>query len=154
MPPEARMKLIIEENPDQEETEIRIRCAMMTPELEELIALIRLHTFAIEGRREGEIFYLRPEDIFYFEAVDGRSFAYTKAEVYELTLSLHQLEADLANTNFLRVSRTVIVNVTKLRSVRSMLNGRMLATLENNEQIVINRSYVAALKTKLQQGRW
>lgn len=148
------MKLIIEENPGWEETEICIRCAMMTPELSELISLIRQHTFAVEARRDQETFYLHLEDIYYFEAVDGRGFAYTEHEVYELTTSLQQLEKDLAHTSFLRVSRTVIINVTRLKSVKSLLNGKMLATMENGEQIMINRSYVGALKKKLQQGRW
>ena len=148
------MKLIIEENPDWEETEIRIRCAMMTPELNSLVSLIRLHTFAVEAKKDGETFYLHLEDICYFETVDGRGFAYTDHHVYELTQKLTQLEPELSHTNFLRVSRTVILNVTKLKSVKSLINGRMLATLENGEQLIINRSYVGALKKKLQQGRW
>lgn len=147
------MKLIIEESPDCEETEVRIRCGLMTPELQELVALIRLHSFSVEAKRDGETFYLPLEDIFYFETVDGRTFAYTDDGVYELVLRLHQLEAELTKTSFLRVSRTAVLNVAKLRSVKGLINGRMLGTLENGEQIVINRSYVDALKDKLKRGR-
>lgn len=146
------MKLIIEETPDCEETEVRIRCGLITPELRELISLIRLHTFSVEVRRDGETFYLRLEDILYFEAVDGRTFAYTDEGVYELSLKLYQLEDELAKTSFLRVSRTAVLNLAKLKSVKGLINGRMLGTLENGEQIVINRSHVDALKKKLQQG--
>ncbi|MBD5559881.1 MAG: LytTR family transcriptional regulator [Clostridia bacterium] len=147
------MKLIIEETTDCEETEIRIRCGLMTPELQELISLIRLRTFSVEARRDGEVFYLRPEDILYFESVDGRTFAYTAEGVYELPLKLSQLEDELAKTSFQRVSRTTVLNLAKLRSVKGLINGRMLGTMENGEQVVINRSHVRALRLKLQQGR-
>lgn len=150
--PSNCMKLIIEETPDCEETEVHIRCGLMTPELKELVALIRLHAFSVEAKRDGETFFLRLEDIFYFEAVDGRTFAYTDDGVYELTLRLHQIEQELSKTSFLRVSRTAVLNVAKLRSVKGTINGRMLGTMENGEKIVINRSYVSALKAKLQQG--
>lgn len=152
LPWKEGMKLIIEEIPDCEETEIRIRCGLMTPELRELVDLIRLHSFSVAGRRNGETFYLRLEDIYYFETVDGRTFAYTDDGVYELSLKLHQLEEELAKTSFLRISRTAVLNVAKLRSVKGLINGRMLGTLDNGEKIVINRSHVDALKRKLRQG--
>ena len=148
------MKLVIEETPDCTETEIRIRCGLMTPALQELIALIRLHMFSVEGRRNGQTYHLRLEEIAYFEAVDGRTFAYTDDEVYEVGLRLQELEGELAKTSFERVSRTVVLNLGKLRSVKATANGRMLGTLVNGEQVVINRSHVRAIREKLQQGRW
>lgn len=143
------MKLIIEEDSRFEQTEIRITCPMMTRELEEIISIIRLHTFSVAARRDGETHLLRLDDICYFESVDGRTFAYTADGVYETDLRLYQLEEELRRTRFLRVSKSVLLNLSHLRSVRSQANGRMIGTLDNSEQVIITRKYVADLKKKL-----
>lgn len=143
------VKLIVEEDSRFEETEIRITCPVMTRELEEIIALIRLHAFSVAVRKDDETHLLRLDDICYFESVDGRTFVYTTNDVYETELRLYQLEEELARTRFLRVSKSVLLNLSHLRSVRSQSNGRMRGTLDNGEQVVISRKYVADLKKKL-----
>lgn len=143
------LKLVVEEDSRFEETEIRITCPVMTRELEEIIALIRLHAFSVAARKDGETYLLRLDDICYFESVDGKTFAYTAQSVYETDLRLYQLEEELGRTTFLRISKSVLLNLSHLRSVRSQSNGRMNGTLDNGEQIVISRRYVADLKKKL-----
>ena len=43
----------------------------------------------------------------------------------------------------------MIVNIRKIRSVKSELNARLRAELLNGEQIVISRGYVKELKERL-----
>ena len=43
----------------------------------------------------------------------------------------------------------MIVNMRKIKAVKSELGGRMNATLLNGEVIVISRSYVKELKQRL-----
>lgn len=143
------LKLIIEEDTGFQETVIRITCPVMTRELEEIISLIRLHAFSVAARKDGETHLLRLDDICYFESVDGRTFVYTETDVYETDLRLYQLEEELRKTNFLRASKSVLLNLSHLRSVKPQANGRMCGTLDNDEQIIISRKYVAGLKQKL-----
>ena len=53
------------------------------------------------------------------------------------------------DSRFLRSAKAMIVNIRKIRSVKSELNGRMRAELLNGEQIIISRGYVKELKEKL-----
>ena len=43
----------------------------------------------------------------------------------------------------------MIVNLKKIKTVKSDLSGRMEATMLNGEKIVISRSYVKEIKRRL-----
>ncbi|WP_323400967.1 LytTR family DNA-binding domain-containing protein [Christensenella sp.] len=143
------LKLLIDQSPDNEEVEITIKCGMIDPALEELIAQIRLYSFSITAKKDGRTYTVSLSDIYYFESIDNRTFLYTEHEVYECELKLYELEQQLTKTDFVRVSKACILNVKVLESVRALLNGKMEAELENGEKVIINRHYVEALKRKL-----
>ena len=143
------MKFIIEQSDEWNEVEIRIRCNQMTKPLEKLIEQIRLFGFSITGEKEGQNYQISLEDILYFEAVDNRSYAYCTDEVYECKQKLYELEERLNNMNFQRISRTCIVNIYKLISIRTLLNGKIEATLENGEKVIVNRHYAEELREKI-----
>ena len=84
--------------------------------------------------------------------MDNRVFLYTAAESYETRLKLYELEDMLKEKTFLRISKSMIVNLMKITSVRPALNGRFSAILKNGEEILISRKYVPALKRVLKGG--
>ena len=143
------MKITIHEDLNASETEISIVCPRMTDELREMIANIGLmgHTFA--GRREGETFFVPVKDIYYFETVDGSTFFYTEKDTYEASVRLYKIEECLQNLRFARISKTVIVNLGKMQSIRQAENSRLVATLTNGEKILVSRQYVSEIKKKL-----
>lgn len=146
------MKLVIEENSSFSDTEIHITCPLMTPELEELVAVIRLHMFSVTAKKDGETHLIHLEDVYYFESVDGRTFVYTKDDVYETGMKLYEIDEELSRSRFMRASKSVILNLSRLKSVRSLGSGRMSGTLDNGEQVIITRKYVADLKRRIGLG--
>ena len=50
---------------------------------------------------------------------------------------------------FVRVSKSMVLNIKKIKSVKTAENARMNAALLNGEQVVISRSYVKDLKKRL-----
>lgn len=84
---------------------------------------------------------IRVEDILYFEVVDGMVFAYTADSVYEIKGRLYQIEEKVSRRNMCRASKTMLVNINRITSVRTALNGRLYARMENNEEILITRRY-------------
>ena len=143
------MKLLIDQSPDNEEVEIIIKCGLIDTELEKLIAQIRLYSISVSARRDGKQYNISLSDIYYFESVDNRTFVYTRDEVYQCDLKLYELEEQLTKTNFVRISKSSILNIMVLESVRALLHGKMEAELSNGEKVVINRHYVDALKKKM-----
>ena len=89
------------------------------------------------------------KDIFYFESVDGNIFFYTENETYEATAKLYIIEEKLKNLQFARISKTVIANLDKMSSIKKAESSRLVATLVNNEKLVVSRQYVSEIKKKL-----
>ena len=98
---------------------------------------------------EDKIIKLVPKEVYYFESVDNKTFAYTARGVYEVHKKLYEIEKEYTYTEFLRISKSVIVNVAKIAYIRPIFNSRFEAKLKNNEKVIISRQYVADLKKKL-----
>ena len=72
-------------------------------------------------------------------------FLYTADCVYATPLSLAELEQE----GLLRCAKSMAVRIWAIRSLQSRENGRILATRQNGEQVLISRHYAAALKRAL-----
>ena len=142
------MKITIETPNPGEEDEIIIRSAALDERLLKLIQALKTEE-KLTGYAEDRIVKLQPKDIYYFEAVDNHIFAYTAKEAYEVHKKLFELEQEYEHTDFLRISKSVIVNISKIAYLKPIFNGRFEAKLKNDEKIIVSRQYVAALKKKL-----
>ena len=143
------MKITIETVKPGEEEEIILRCASVDDKILKLIQSLKTEKDAMTGYVEDKIQKLTLKDIFYFESVDNKVYAYTAKQVYEVHKKLYEIEEEYTDTDLLRISKATIVNVSKITYVRPMLNGRFEAKLKNNEKVIISRQYVPALKEKL-----
>ena len=143
------MKITIETVKPGEEEEIILRCASVDDKILKLIQSLKTEKDALTGYVEDKIQKLTLKDIFYFESVDNKVYAYTAKQVYEVHKKLYEIEEEYTDTDLLRISKATIVNVSKITYVRPMLNGRFEAKLKNNEKVIISRQYVPALKEKL-----
>lgn len=143
------MKITIETPKEGEEDEIIVRCSTLDDRLMKLISSLKTESFQLTGYVDDKIVKLSPKDVFYFESVDNRVYAYAGKGVYEVHKKLYEIEEEYANTDFLRISKSAIVNVAKIAYIRPLLNGRFEAKLKNDEKIIINRQYVMELKKKL-----
>jgi DNA-binding LytR/AlgR family response regulator len=142
------LKITIEEPGDGEEEQIIIKCRGMTPELLRIVSQLKAQD-ALVAYDRSEIHRVRPSDIFYIEAVENKTFLYLKEHVYESKQKLYELENLLVGCDFLRISKSVIVNLSKVRSLSPALSGRFEATLENGEKVIISRQYMGDLKKRL-----
>ncbi|MBR3524477.1 MAG: LytTR family transcriptional regulator DNA-binding domain-containing protein [Lachnospiraceae bacterium] len=148
------MKVILEKVTSPEEERAHIRAVEVSEEIRSAVDLLENNCRSIavsradEERNPGESYMLGTNLIYYTESIDKHTYVYTKEACYETKYRLYELE-ELLSAGFLRVSKSMVVNIRKIRSVKSELNGRMTAELLNGEKIVISRSYVKDLKRKL-----
>ncbi len=148
------MKVILEKVTSPEEERAHIRVVEVSEEIRSAVDLLENNCRSIavsradEERNPGESYMLGTNLIYYTESIDKRTYVYTKEACYETKYRLYELE-ELLSAGFLRVSKSMVVNIRKIRSVKSELNGRMTAELLNGEKIMISRSYVKDLKRKL-----
>ena len=146
------MKLEVRKIPENEPEMVEIRYHWITDEIQEIVSFVKSRQGQLSATRDGKRFEVPVVDLFYAESVDDRLFLYTAAESFEIRMKLYELEELLRNKSFLRISKSMIVNLMKISSVRPALNGRFSAILKNGEEIIISRKYVPALKLVLKGG--
>ncbi len=144
------MKITIEPLQSGQEEEIIIRSDNLDSGLLELIYSIKAGRSRLTAFQDGEILKLTPSEIYYFESVDNKVSACCEKSVYEVHQKLYELERIYDHTDFLRISKAMIVNVSKIKKIVPMFNGRLEAVLDNDERVVISRQYVPELKKKLE----
>jgi DNA-binding LytR/AlgR family response regulator len=143
------MDLRIEQIGIDEKEMIVIRCRAVTDEVREIAAFIKSRQGSLTGISDERQYEIAVTDICYIESVDGKTFLYTSRQVYETAYRLYELEELLRPRHFLRVSKPMLVNLMKIRSIQPAFNGRFTAVLSSGEKIIISRSYVKALKAAL-----
>jgi len=82
----------------------------------------------------------------YFEAVGEDLFAYTPDAVYTVRRRLYEVEQAYADRGFVRVSKSMVVNLRFVTQFRPALNGRFLARLRHGEEVLVSRQYAKAVK--------
>lgn len=144
------MKIIIEEklSKDDEDT-IIVRCSSLSDPLLKLLQQLKTSDHLFIGTHSGHISRIKPKDVYYFESVDNKVFLYTKDEVYEIRQKLYEIDEEYKSPDFFRVSKSVILNLSKVKHLSPVLGSRLEATLLNEEKIMISRQYVASLKILL-----
>ncbi len=142
------MKLLIEQNDGYREPEIHIKCGLIDADLQHIIDEIQTLMFSLPVSKDGAVSKLSLEEIFYFESVDERTFVYSRTEVYACDYKLYEVEDKIGKCGFARISKSVVVNIRKIKLIKPQLNGRFEAILDNGERLIVNRHYVSALKQK------
>lgn len=146
------MKLSIEQSDSVGEAEIYIKCGIIDDNLQHIIDEIRLRMFSVNATKDGAVYNLTLDEIYYFESVDNRTFAYCEKEVYQCSYKLYELEEKIAKSSFTRISKSVIANITKIEYIKPQLNGRFEVVFCNGERQIVNRSYVKELRKKFEGG--
>ena len=142
------MKVRFEQVDSPEKEEALIRAQSVTEDIKAAMDLLEGNERKIPLLKDGNNVFVETSAIYYFESVDKKTFVYSRSNCYETRLRLYELEESLG-AYFLRISKSMIVNLKKIRCVKSDLSGRMEATLLNDEKIVISRAYVKEIKRRL-----
>lgn len=128
---------------------VEIHCHKISDEVKEIVAFVKSRQGQLTGVIDERQFEIALGDIFYIESVDNKVFIYTQSKVYETKQKLYELEGVLKEKKFLRISKSTLLNLMKISSIKPALNGRFTAVLYSGEEIVISRKYVPELKKAL-----
>lgn len=134
------------------EDEVIVQYRNMTPEVQRIISLLNREQTKLTGWREKDLTVIESNEILYIESVDGKTFAYTEQDVLKLDYQLSQLEQILKTINFFRCSKSVILNIDKVKSLKSLPSNRIDATMCNGEHIMIARTYASDFRKRLRGG--
>ncbi len=143
------MKIDISVDDTAADLTISIVCKQLTPEIEKIIAALRMMNHQLPARKDNEIHLLDAAQVLYIESVDRKCFIYTDGDVYESNFRLYELEQQLEECGFFRVSKSFLIHLQKIQSLKSVINRKIRITLSNGEQIIVSRQYADELKKRL-----
>ena len=129
--------------------QVIIECRKADEEVMKLKSHIELFENKLRARLDDKTFLINPADVLYFESVDDHTFLYTADNVYEIKHRLYELENSLSDRDFIRISKSQIVNINSIKSLAPELNRSITATLTNNEILTVSRRYVKPLRILL-----
>ncbi|MBQ3848048.1 MAG: LytTR family transcriptional regulator DNA-binding domain-containing protein [Clostridia bacterium] len=138
------------------EEEIVIRCSKETPEIARLENGIK-RLISEEGNMQVNLgdrkFLLSFGEILFFETGDGKTTVHTNGGMYYTGLKLFELESLLPGT-FARASKSTIVNIARIRSIKRNITGPSEVTFRRSEKITyISRSYYKSFTDKIEEVR-
>lgn len=93
-------------------------------------------------------FVLRPNEIYMVRVENEKTVVYSKTEKYSSGKRLYEFENLLGN-GFMRISKSVLVNLKYLDYVEPYIGGVMILILKNGCKDYISRKYLPAFKKYL-----
>ena len=100
-----------------------------------------LERFAV--RKRGKEIMLVAADIDWIEASGNYALLHVGAETHEVRSSLTRLESELDPARFVRVHKSAIVNIARVREVEPWLNGDWRIRLDGGAEVNLSRRYRA-----------
>lgn len=128
------MKVTILDLLPGEEEEIIVKCNQLSEDMMRLLARFKQGNDKLTVYQNGTIHRIEPGQIYYFESVDQKVFAYCEKEVYEVKSKLYELEEELNAASFMRAAKSTILNLDKIKSLSPAFGGRFEALLKNGKK--------------------
>jgi len=145
----AGLNIVVHTERDADDVRVDITCREVNSDIEKMIAALRMMDQQLTGKIGNQIFVISAKNVIYVEAVDRKCFLYTKDSYYETDFKLYQLEEQLGSSGFIRISKSVLINLKEVRSLKAEFNRRLLVTMCNGEQMIASRQYADRLKKVL-----
>ncbi|HRH46232.1 MAG TPA: LytTR family transcriptional regulator DNA-binding domain-containing protein [Pyrinomonadaceae bacterium] len=99
------------------------------------------HLQRIFVKDNGKIILLEPETVDWIEADDKYLHLHTAQKTYLIRQTLNSIEAELDPNIFLRIHRSTIVNLTRVKEIHPIFNGEYILILQNGAKITLSRNY-------------
>ena len=128
---------------------VSVTCKQLTPDVEKILTMLRMMNHQLMAKKKEETYLLDITQVIYIESVDRKCFIYTSDEMYESDYRLYELEQQLEEYGFFRVSKSFLIHLQKVQSLKTEINRRIRITMSNGEQIIASRLYAEELKKRL-----
>lgn len=142
------MKYTIEQI-EQGDDELILRYQNLNQEVEYIMNFMSFPEKKLVGLREGSQVVIDIKEILYIESVERKTFVYLEDDIVRVEHTLTQLERMLNSVRFFRCSKSMIINIEKVKVLDSLASNRIDATMCNGEHIIISRTYASDFRRRL-----
>jgi len=150
------VKIKLDISPQYSEKEVVIRAAKDDDEVKEIMNSVKdvENRFNhLNGYLDDTVYSLSFKDILFFETNDRNVYAHTSNNAFLIHYRLYELAENLPN-NFLRVSKSSILNVDEVISLSKSITGNLVKFRNSYKQIYVSRRFLKDLKISLNQRKF
>ena len=92
-------------------------------------------------KSDGRVLLLKVDDIDWIEAADNYVNIRTGNESHMMRDTMNSLESRLPPEKFMRISRSTIVNLERIKELQPMFHGEYVVLLKNGAKLTLSRGY-------------
>ncbi|MDX2180198.1 MAG: LytTR family DNA-binding domain-containing protein [Bryobacteraceae bacterium] len=92
-------------------------------------------------RSSGKVFFVRMDDIDWVEAADNYIVLHLGGETHILRETMNSIQSRLDPRKFIRVHRSRIVNVERIKELQPWFHGEYMIVLNDGTQLTLSRNY-------------
>ena len=104
-------------------------------------------------KHDGRIRFVPVAELEWVEAADNYVRLYARGERHLLRETIRSLERRLDPARFVRVHRSAMVNLSRIRELQPTFNGEYAILLDTGAKLTLSRSYRDAVRARL-GGEW
>ncbi len=132
------------------EPKVIILTDRMTEEINELVRRIsKPEARMIAGFRDDTVTLLDQDSVLRIYATNGKVFAAADNGEYLIRQRLYELEEQLRQDRFVRISNSEIINLKKVRHFDLSFSGTICVSLSDGTVTYVSRRYVSKIKDLL-----
>ena len=104
-------------------------------------------------KTEGRVLLIKTEDLDWVEAADNYVNLHVGNEAHLMRETMSSLEGKLPSEKFMRISRSSIVNLERIKEMHPHFNGDYVVVLEDGRQLRLSRTRREQLEARLRVDR-
>ncbi|GAA0732529.1 LytTR family DNA-binding domain-containing protein [Clostridium oceanicum] len=103
----------------------------------------------LTGTKNKKVFLIKNEDIYCFYSENQKIYAKTDKDNLEVKLRLYEIEKIYEGTSFIRISKSCIVNIDKVKSLDISYAGTIEIIFKNGYKEFVSRRFISKIKKYL-----
>jgi two-component system, LytTR family, response regulator len=101
-------------------------------------------------RTGGRVIFIEPQTVDWIEASDNYVVFHAGQDSHTVRMTMKNLESSLDPDIFVRIHRSLIVNIERVRELRPLPHGDYSVLLQNGARLTLTRSYRDRVQKLLQ----
>ncbi|MDR0460284.1 MAG: LytTR family transcriptional regulator [Nitrososphaerota archaeon] len=146
------MRVELKIDPDIAQATAVINAPKVTPELLSLVEMLEGtedKASLLVAKTDDKFFVIEPDQVDIIRAEGGEINAYNrKAEAFVISKPLTEILESMPS-NFVRISKSAIVNISRVDHLSNSFNGTMYIVMKNGVNDYISRKYLGDFKKRL-----
>lgn len=144
------MEVQINIDPTLDEPKIVVHAREINDELKQILDTLSSDSNKVISGFDGNKYeILDMSELVRIYASSSKVLAQSISKTYVVNFRLYELENLLDKTNFVRISKSEIINLKMVKNFDLSITGTICVNLKNNEKSYVSRRYVTKIKEKL-----